>query len=52
MSGERAISLGLFFKGAQGFGHLDAGSRVGFTSSRPPPPWTSVFQLSLLCFMT
>ena len=32
------------FKNAQGFGRLDVGSRAGFTSSRPPPPWTSVFQ--------
>ena len=29
-----------FFKDAQGFGRLDAGSRAGFTSPRPPPPWT------------
>ena len=34
---------GAFFRGAQGFGRLDAGSRAGSTSSRPPPPWTSVF---------
>ena len=27
-----------FFKDAQGSGRLDAGSRAGFTSSRPPPP--------------
>ena len=40
-----------FFKDAQGFGRLDAGSRAGFTSSRPPPPWTSVFQFSLFCTM-
>ena len=33
-----------FFRDAQGFGRLDAGSRAGSTSSRPPPPWTSVFQ--------
>ena len=26
------------FKDAQGLGRLDAGSRVGFISSRPPPP--------------
>ena len=39
-----------FFKDAQGFGRLDAGSSAGFTSSRPPPPWTSVFQLSLLLY--
>ena len=38
---------GAFFRNAQGFGRLDDGSRVGFTSSRPPPPWTSVFQFSL-----
>ena len=31
----------------QGFGRLDAGSRAGFTSSRPPPPWTSVFHFFL-----
>ena len=32
----------------RGFGQLDAGSRAGSTSSRPPPPpWTSVFQFSL-----
>ena len=36
-----------FFRDAQGFGRLDAGSRARFTWSRPPPPWTSVFQLSL-----
>ena len=33
-----------FSRDAQGFGRLDAGSRAGSTSSRPPPPWTSVFQ--------
>ena len=39
---------GAFSKDAQGFGRLDAGSRAGFfTSSRPPPPWTSVFQFFL-----
>ena len=26
-----------FFKDAQGLGRLDAGSRAGFASSRPPP---------------
>ena len=35
-----------FFRDALDFGRLDAGSRAGFTSSRPPPPWTSVFQFS------
>ena len=39
-----------FFNDAQGFGRLDAGSRAGFTSSRPPPPWTSVFQFSLFLY--
>ena len=40
-----------FFKDAQGFGQLDTGSRTGVTSSRPPPPpWTSVFQLSLFLY--
>ena len=40
-----------FFKDAQGCGRLDAGSRTGVTSSRPPPPpWTSVFQLSFFLF--
>ena len=42
---------GAFCKDAQGFGRLDAGSRAGFTSSRSPPPWTSVFQFSLFCTM-
>ena len=41
---------GGFFRDAQGFGRLDAGSRAGFTSSRPPPPWTSFFQLSLFLY--
>ena len=36
--------LGAFFWDAQGFGRLDAGSCAGSTSSRIPPPWTSVFQ--------
>ena len=39
-----------FSKNAQGFGRLDAGSRAGFTSSRPPPPWTSVFRFSLFLY--
>ena len=39
-----------FFKDAQGFGRLDAGSRAGFTSSRPPPPWTSVFHFILFLY--
>ena len=50
-SGEQARFVGHFFKDAQGFGRLDAGSRAGFTSSRPPPPWTSVYQFSLFCTM-
>ena len=36
-----------FFREAQGFGRLDAGSRPGFTSLRPRLPWTSVFQFPL-----
>ena len=36
-----------FFRDAQGFGRLDAGSPAGFTSSRPPPTWKWVFQFSL-----
>ena len=39
-----------FFKDAQGFGRLDVGSRAGFISSRPPPPWTLVFQSSLFLY--
>ena len=38
------------FKNAQVFGRLDAGSRAGFIISRPPPPWTSVFQFSLFLY--
>ena len=38
------------FKVAQGFGRLDAGSRAGFTNSRPPPPWTSVFRFSFFLY--
>ena len=39
-----------FFKDAQGFGRLDAGSRAGVASSRPSPPWTSVFQFCLFSY--
>ena len=39
-----------FFKDAQGFGRLDADSCAGFTSSRRPSPWTSVFQFSLFLY--
>ena len=39
-----------FIKEAQGFGRLNAGSRAVFTSSRPPPPRTSLFQLSLFLY--
>ena len=38
---------GVFFRDALGFGRLDVGSRAGFNISRPPPPWTSVFQFFL-----
>ena len=41
-----------FFRDAQGFGRLDAGSRAGSTSSRPPPPGPrSVFQFPYFCTM-
>ena len=33
-----------FLRDAQGFGRLDADSRADFTSSRPLPPWASIFQ--------
>ena len=39
-----------FFKDTQGFGRLDAGSCAGFTSARPPPPWSSVFQFSFFLY--
>ena len=39
-----------FFRDLQGFGRLNAGSCAVFTSSRPPPPWTSVFQFSLFLY--
>ena len=29
--------LEIFFRGAYGFGRLDAGPRASFTNSRPPP---------------
>ena len=34
---------GASFRDAHTFGRLDAGSRASFTSSKPPPPWTSVY---------
>ena len=40
-----------FFRDAQGFGRLDAGSRACFTSPRPPPPWTSLFKFPYFCTM-
>ena len=39
-----------FFRDAKCFGWPDAGSRASFTSSRPPPPWTLVFQFSLFLY--
>ena len=39
-----------FSRDAHGFRRLDIGSRAGFTSSRPPPPWTSAFQFSLFLY--
>ena len=41
---------GAFSRNARGFGRLDAGSRASFTSSGPPPPWTSVFQFFLFLY--
>ena len=41
---------GFFFRDAQGFGRLDASSRAGFSSSRPPPRWTSVFHFSVFLY--
>ena len=41
---------GAFSRMQKGFGHLDAGSRAGFTSSRPPPPRSSVFQFFLFLY--
>ena len=38
-----------FLRDAQRFGRMDAGSRADFTSSRPPPPWTSIFQFPYFC---
>ena len=40
----------VLFKDVQGFGRLDTGSRAEFTSSRPPRPWTSVFQFSIIAY--
>ena len=39
-----------FFRDAQSFGRLDAGLRAGSTSSRPPSPWTSVFNFFLFLY--
>ena len=36
-----------FSRNAHGFRRLDVGSRAGFARSRPPTPWTLVFQFSL-----
>ena len=48
-SGERSRLVGLF-QGCTGLGRLDAGSHAGFTSSRAPPPWISVFEFSLFLY--
>ena len=41
-----------FFRDTQGFGRLDAGSRAGFTSSRPPPlHGPRYFNFSYFCTM-
>ena len=39
------------FRDAQGFGRLGADSRADLTNSRPPSPWTPVFQFFIfLCY--
>ena len=43
-------SWGVFQRYLESFGRLDAGSRAGFTSSRPPPPSTAVFQFPLFLY--
>ena len=54
-SGKRAgfHQIGAFLRDTQGFGWLNASSREGFASSnsRPPSPWTSVFQISSIFLM-
>ena len=45
-SGERGMIRGGFSRMHRA---LDAGSRAGFTGSRPPPSWTSVFQFPYFC---
>ena len=40
-----------FFRDAQDFERLDADSRAGFTSSRPPLLWTSLFKIPYFCMM-
>ena len=45
-------SCGVIFSDAQGFGQLDAGSRAGFTSSRPPLSCTQVSRCSLFLHAT
>ena len=41
---------GAFSRMRRALGRLDADSRAGFTSSRPPPPWTSIFRFSLFLY--
>ena len=41
---------GAFSRMHRALWRLDAGSRAGFNSSRPPPPWTSLFQFSLFLY--
>ena len=41
---------GAFSRMLAASGRLDAGSRAGFTSSRPPPPWTTVFHFFLFLY--
>ena len=48
---RRASKIRGAFSRMHRLGRLDAGSHAGFTSSRPPPPWTSVFQFSSFLYM-
>ena len=41
-----------FFRHVQGFGLMNTGSYAGFTSRRPPPPWTAVRNLPYSFIMT
>ena len=48
--GRTGKNRGAFSGMHRAFERMGAGSRAGFTSSRPPPPWISVFQFSLFLY--